>query len=603
MYHDLVLLGKTLSVYLVDPNWKSTVRVTASFQVEVLESTSSREDRYPRQEYLRHEVEATFFLDKDTHNSLQREVALPRSDFVAIPLFPDRLLPVDWPDRIWEAEYVVNYDQSGYAIYHRTAVPSTLPRTWLAPLLVGRLKERPKLKLVSDEAATFTLKLTERSLWEFRVRPQILAVGADWPSDLVANWRVLPEDWTTDRVEYLSAGDGRTEGVTGAESAPRRVQKCLVTARSRDSIRTLLNFFLARRGQAESFMVPWLARPGDDMPDTPHHVRCRFGESQLTFDFTTDGLANVMVTFTEVPWEASPLPSEIPVQVAPAYLYRFSYRTPGGSVYSRFTSWEKPLSRDEFGVPVTYLPDFGFEHDALHSQSDLTDAATTVESYIFDGNPLMKLLQRRMDAPLQIEIFKCDPAAPALAELRYVGEVRKPRANGARISAPTLVLGGRLEVKVPNFYKGPKCNHQFCGVGCGLDMQAIRCTGYVESQAGKVAVVVLQTNPSGLSLVADRFANGALELGDLQSFQSRHIVRSSAAIVDGGMTRVSLTLKREIIDFSPGATVAIYPECTGTRHECQNIWGNFLNFGGHPHIGERNLSLPQRDIEQPTGKK
>lgn len=604
MYHDLVLLGKTLSLYLVDPNWKSAVRVTPSLAVDVSEATSTREERAPRQEVLRLDVEATFFLDKETHTSLQREVALPRSDFVAIPFFPDRLLPGDWNDRMWDSEYVVNYDESGYAVYLRSALPGSFTRKWLAPLLVGRLKERPKLTLITDEAATFTLKFTERSPWAFRGGPVAATVGANWPESLTANWREAPEDWTEDRIEYFEVGDGRTEAVAGSESAPRRLQRCLFTLTSRAQIRTLLNFYLARKGQTQSFLVPWLARPGTDTPDTPYQVKVRFAEAQLSIDFTTDSVANGRVVFEEVPWELNPVLGETPVQAPTAYLYRFSYQTPGGKVYTRFTSWERPLVRTELSASATYISDVGIAHDAIQSATDFSDGNTVVQAAVFDGNPLLRILQRRTDAPLVLEIFQCDPSNPDSAQLRYVGEVRKPRTQGHKIVATSVVLGGRLDTKVPYFYRGPKCNFQFCGPGCGLNMDNIRLLAVAETQTGKEVLCRLYSNPGNLNgTIPDLFANGSFEYSDQQFFQSRHIVRSAPAYFSGISWRISLTLKRELVDFVPETLVKIFPDCSGTKSECQTRWNNYLRFGGHPHVGERNLSLPQRDVSAPTGKK
>jgi len=100
-------------------------------------------------------------------------------------------------------------------------------------------------------------------------------------------------------------------------------------------------------------------------------------------------------------------------------------------------------------------------------------------------------------------------------------------------------------------------------------------------------------------LVDDFFAKAWIKTGEGEDYQLRQVVRSIAL----GGDQQKFTLKRPLRTVEVGAAVTFRPYCSGTRTECEEKFDNYINFGGHPHIGAKNLSVPTRDPVTPTGKK
>lgn len=603
--HRTVFLGHDLALFLPDAEWSTGVTITYRMESRVHAGRTGRENRAPRYEALRHELEASFILPAASGAELQAAlIALgtPSSGdrvYVGMPLLPDQLPVAAWSTKIHDAEWVVNYDDTGYSIHAKADVPAEPTRAWLAPLLVGRLGERPRLTPEHGSLARLQLRLVERSPWDFRLGPAAEgAAGADWPAALAANWRELPEDWTEDTLVYSDMGDGRVEGLDGQEGAVRRGQMFSLTLSSRAQVRTLLNFFLARKGRVQAFSAPWLHQPGVDTPETPHSTKARFAEDSLRLYYETQDLAETKVGMLQVPWEVDGVDGETPEQAATAYLYKLTLQVPGTAQVWRFTSFERDLVRTGDG---TYLGDASglFQHDRVSQAIDLSDEPTTLGSWIFAENPLLRVVQRTLDVPLEIEIRRADPADPDGAELVYSGEVANVAPEGRRLSATTLVLGGLLDMKVPGLFFGPTCGYEFCGAGCTLDPADWTFSGTVVGQSGSELTLDVTANPPGAALVDDYFAKAWVKKGTGATFELRQIVRSE----DLGAGQQKFILKKPLRAFNVGDALSFRPYCSGTKAECQTKYANYINFGGHPHISSRNLSVPARTAETPTGKK
>lgn len=604
-FHRTVFLGHDLALFLPEPNWRTAVEITARLEALVDEGRTGRENRSPRHFVLRLEQSGAWSLPKAETAEIEAALATlgtPTTGervYVGLPIFPDRLAPAEWGERIFSAQWVINYDETGYAIYAHNAVPGSPARRWLAPLLVGRLAARPILRALNEDESQFTMKLLERSPWDFRIAPAAEGVvGADWPAALQANWRELPESATEDVLVYEDVGAGRVEALDGQEGTTRRRQQSLVTLQSRAQIRTLLNFFLARKGRIQSFTAPWLLQPGADLPETPHTTKARFAEDGLRLSFVNQDQANTKVTLLQVPWEIAGVGGETPEQPAVAYFYKFSLQVPGGPVVWRFTNWESNLVRAGDG---TYLGDASglFQHDQITQTIDLSDEPTTIGSWMFADNPLLRVVQRTLDMPLEIEIRRGNPAAPDAALVVYAGEVANVAAEGRRLSAATIVLGGLLDIKVPGLFFGPTCNYQFCGAGCTLDPVDWTFAGTVASQVGNDLTLNVTINPPAAALVDDYFAKAWVKKGAGAAFELRQVVRSE----DLGGGQQKFTLKKPLRAFVVGDALTFRPYCSGTRGECATKFANYVNFGGHPHIAPRNLSVPARTPATPTGKK
>lgn len=596
-YQTTIFLGHDLALFLPEPNTKWEIEIKHTLEVAIEEGRTGRENRYGTHEEIRHELKANFTAPKAIAEELESALWNLTTEFIGVPLFIDAMSVANWGDLVYDAAYVLNYDTTGFAIYASDDIPEEPDYEMLAPLFVGRLKSRPRLTALTQGDAQYSLTILERSPWDFRISPAAQAVGDSWPALLVENVRQLPETWTDDIIEYQTIGDGRVEAVAHDEGVNRRRQKLLFTLSNRTEIRTLLNFFKARGGRRESFVVPWAFRPSDaDAAATPHSTTVRFATDSLTLRYKHASLASVSIEFVQLPWELEAVEGETPEQSPRVYFYRFTLDVPDTPVVWRYTNYGKPLTRADDGEYVT-AP---IEHDAITQTIDLQDSSVKLVTWIFAGNPLVKVAQRRYDTPLQVEIFEGSPTAPSDAEIVYSGSIGSPELNGRRFDVPTTLLGGLLETKVPGFMFSERCNHEFCQAGCNLDPDDWTFDGTADSTDGLDLTLTVTENPPAADLVADYFAKGWVKKGTGEDYEVRQVVRSTPGV---GSVQV-FTLKRAFRTLDEDEPLTFRPYCEGTRAECQDKFDNYINNGSHPHIGPKNISLPQVNTsQQNTGKK
>lgn len=601
-----VFLGHDIALWLPDPNWVSAPEITYRITTRTEQALSGRQNRRPEHLAIRHDITAKWTLARD-HAAAWTEGAFTLgAAYLAIPIPCDQLTPADWHERIHDAEFVLAYDTDGrFQIAASSAVqslsPSAFPR--LAPLYVGKLTERPAVTALNEWECEFKLELAEKSPWDFRIAPAPAPVPITdtWPATLSANWRTLPEDSIEDMLtEDDEVGAGRIAPVDGQEGQAFRKQKFLVTLEDRAQIRTLLKFFEGRLGPVRSWTIPWLLQPGEvDTPVAPHATRVHFAADTLTLKYITDELAEATLEVAQLPWEIALPDGEQPEQEPEAHFFRFSAREPVGTDW-RYTDWEHDLVRVESGRDAIYNGDSYsyFEYDAITRTLDLSDDPPTISSWVFDGNPLMLIAQRALDVPLHIEIRKGSPNNPNAARILYTGRIDEVTVEGRSISATSSVLGGLLDVKVPNFYFGPTCNHGFCRAGCGLDPERWTFSARVDAINGNTLDITILANPSGAAIGAGYFARGWLSKGTGLAYELRQVVDTAPL----GGERHRITLKRALRSAQPGLEIKLRPHCSGTVAECKR-YGNYINFGGHPFINGHNLSLPTRETAPAGGKK
>ncbi|MDR1296572.1 MAG: DUF2163 domain-containing protein [Deltaproteobacteria bacterium] len=378
------------------------------------------------------------------------------------------------------------------------------------------------------------------------------------------------------------------------EGRVRRTQKFQLSLENREQVRLLLSFFLGRRGRVESFGAPWVLRPGEASAQTPHVTRARFAEDSLSLGFPHADAAEARVAFQQVPAETEPPAGEQPARPSEAFLYRFSIINPDGTTAAiwRYTDWGHDLVVQENDLPVTYTGDASglIQHDTIEQDSELGDNSTTLTmSANIPGNPLLPLAARAIDLPVQIDILSCDPAAPAADTLLYSGTVATVEADGRKLSAKTSVLGGLLEIKVPSLYYSPTCNWRFCGPGCGKQSAAYSTTLQLRTQAGSTVTATITRDAPGAPApaMAEYFARGYIIVRGAPA-QIRQITGSTARAGNA----ISITLKTPLSGFSQGMIATIRPDCDGSVSICRTRYDNLENFGGHPRMGPKNLSLP-----------
>jgi hypothetical protein len=622
MIKTLTIDGHRLDLIASDVQWARPVSIKHRIADRIETGLTARETRSPAHTDIRHEITATFALASEELLSWQawlgRTTPSLGEGWVGLPMPCDVMLVSQWADapRIYASDRVcvLASEDAPDIVPASLITPAWLqnlaaldPGILLAPLFVGRLKQRPKFAPISETSTTVTITLVEDSPWTFRLAPVAPAQGvpANWPEVLEANWRKAPEDSTLDSISYTDIGAARVRAVDGVEGAVRRSQKFTLTLEDREQVRLLLSFWQARRGRVESFTAPWLLRPGEETAITPHVTRARFAEDALTLEFPHADAAEARVSLQQVPWEIDPPAGETPAQPAEAFLYRFTIKNPDGAVMAtwRYTNWVCDLTLvEENAVNATYHGDEAglIEHDSLQQDSSLGDSSAKITlSATVPNNPLVPLAARAIDLPLGIEIFRTNPAAPNLNELVYTGTVSEVQADGRKLTAKTSVLGGLLDMKLPTFMYSPTCNWRFCDSGCGRVIASYTTTVTLKTQAGnQVTSVIAQEAPYPIPATADYLARGYLVTGAGAALQVRQITGNAAR----AGANITLTLKKPLENFTANAPATVRPDCDGQPATCLNrpLTGNgedaavrFANFGGHPRMGSQNLAIPQ----------
>lgn len=622
MIHHLQHQGNALILITDSPDWTRPPNIKPRIAGRIETGLTARENRSPAHHELRHEITLYYSPEPDDLAAWQAMLAAweeasqtdPLANaYIAIPMPMDRLTPANWPQRIYTSDWTVILPAAGEPSIVGTATLNTaaLPAdTRIAPLYVGRFKRRPPFTPASRKYAQASITLVEESPWTYRLTPHIPpgfpAIPLDWPAAIAANWHTAPEDSIIDSLAYTQIGNTRITSVEGQEGRPRRVQKFTSRLEERDQIRTLLAFFLSRKGRIESFTTPWLLIPGADTAATPHATRARFADDSLTFAFHHDGAADVRILLQQVPWETgAPVAGETPAQPAEAFLYTFTLRIPGEAnpITWRYTDWASNITWEG----QTWLGDTTglIEHDSITQTADLSDPATKITlSANVPQNPVALIASGALDAPLHIDILACVPhtaagvtTANSITPL-YTGDVAEVSADGRKLTATTRVLGGLLENKAPRFPFSDTCNHRFCGPGCNQIATTWTLTGVIDTQVGSGLTLKNIANPNGRTLSDNFYARGILISAAGSDWEIRQIISNTQLAGN----KMLLTLRSPLRNAPANLVVSFRPDCAGTPADC-DARGNYINFGGHPHIGPDNLSLPSYNTSEAMGKK
>jgi hypothetical protein len=590
---------RPLSLFLPPPNWASQVETTHTLAAGIEQALTGVENRRPLFSAMRHKIAASWLLEGLEALSWQEGSLLLHDQLLAVPLPFDTLPAARWDERLFDSGLNCAWnDEASFALFGRgEAVPAGF--ACAAPMLAGRLDKPPALKPVTPKACSFSLSLAESSPvdWAVNLRPAG-AVSPDWPASLSANWREEPSDQLENLMETDELGAGREAALDGTEAPSWRGQNFSVLLGSRAEVAALLAFFAARKGPVQSWVVPWLFRPGDEPgnPAAPHQTRVRFGGDSIRLSWQTAQAAAADISLTQLPWEINLAENEQPEQAAEAFLYRFTAKPPGALIAWTYTDWESPLVR----AGETYAP-AKIEHGRIERGIELDDESVDINLWLDDqDNPVARVLRRLIDVPVHVEILACDPGnAAATPVTLYKGTLAEVAMQGRRLTATTTVLGGALEIKVPSFYFSKTCNHGFCRPGCNLSPADWTWAAAITTIDGNTVTVALTGDPQPALTLPDGFFNrGFVSFGAGDDYQLRVITLS---VLDGGGSW-TFTLKRPLRGAAAGLPLSVRPHCSGTVAECK-LAGNFANFGGHPRMGGANLSLPTRETQPAGGKK
>jgi hypothetical protein len=587
-------LGREIFLLLTRPDVTDdgSHKISFSFSTNVDEGTSSRESRSPDYDWFRLEQSCVYTLRQADSASLLQGLASLGSKLVGMPLWCDLLTGATWSQRALSSGYILRLSDA--TILPPDSVLS--PTEEYVPLMVGKLKEQPELAAWTSDGCVCEITVKEDSPPEYRIVPAVTVTAGAWPNSLAPDWTNEPLSRSSDGREYDQIGQGRERAESGQEAAHKWGQEAAFTLRTRAEWANLIGFFYACRGRWKAFTVPWWFQPAADAPETPHTLKARFASDTLQVSFTTP-IATASIGFWQLPWEIVPPAGETAEQPRPGFGYKFSVSVPGGPLVWRYTDQESQVSLPEPGGTFVYYP-AKIEHDRLSQDFMLADDSVTLRSSVMAAHPWLSAIQQCLEAPIELELRKFDPAEPNAAILRYVGVLQAPIGEGRRLKVKTSVLGGLLDTKVPNFFLQKDCNHDFCDDWCQLNEVLWTFASEVISVSGSQIVVLITHSPSVVNMADNFFANGVASKGLGESYESREIV-SSAAL---GAGQHRLTLDRPFKTAATGLAVGLQPNCSGTWDECGR-YGNQINYGGHRDIGDKNLSLPTRQTNMAAGKK
>ncbi|AHF94222.1 hypothetical protein OPIT5_08380 [Opitutaceae bacterium TAV5] len=602
-FPTLLLADRQVTLLPIVPNVAEaeSLRMRYAFTTDIETGETGRETRRPRWEEMRLEQVLSYLPGKDDAAALRACLATIGDGLVGVPLWQDNLPTRDWADRIHDTANVIRLDTG--AVIPAGAVAGLPPLTPCAPLLVGRIAQRPEIDAIGYEAgsvAEITIREDSPEALRVRINAQEASTAA-WPAAIAPAWtRVI--DRSEDGLSFSSIGAGREQAVDGQERAPRWGQEADFLLHTREQIREFLAFFLAVRGRLSSFSMPWWFRPGPNTPETPHNATVRLASDKIETGALAGHIVKLTLGFWQLPWEMPGVAQDAPAaQPAVAYFYRFTLDAPGAPVEWRYTDFARPLHVVETTgqQAVAYYPS-KIEHNQVSQGHMLDDDPVKITAAPGEGHPFLLVIGREIDVPLLVEIRTGTPDAPDTARLIYAGEIEDVRQQGRKMTASTSIFGGRLDLKAPSPAFAPMCANEFCDAACSLALAnwTVTATLYSYNAAAAELTVTVTNNPTGKALAADFFAGGWIRTGEGASLQLRMIVRS--APVSGNRQR--LTLKRALRAAVNGAACSLAPTCPGTPEACK-AYGNYPNFFGHPHMSYKNLSVPQRSTSSEGGKK
>ena len=487
--HETTLDGVAIILLMKRPNWSSPVEVTYSRAVEILETVDGREDRSPLHDTLRLSIAASYVLTREDAADLRTKLAdADTTKKIGIGVWPDMMAAAvvgPWADRIHESYKGINWDATGFTLFDPASPPSTYLH--IAPLLVGWL-DRPSLNALTEEGpATYRLTVVEDGPATFAVSAAPETVSDAWPATLTPNWRRV-SDYSEDKLVRERVGQGRELQLDRDEAPMAWGQEAVYTMQTRALIRTLLNHWNNHHGPHESFSAPTHFRPGSNLPSTPYTTIFRYYSETLRLTYRAAMVAEATVKLIQLPWEISTQVDAEQPRIT--YLYEFTRTTsiaPIQTTTDRYTSWESDITSNG----DVFIGGEAMEHDSIHSDIRL-GLSTNLKSWVFAGNPLLKLIPYGLETPLNLTIWRVDPSSAAAREWLFTGEVLEATATGKAIQASCSFLGHKLDRKGPDLLFGLQCNASLSDSMCGLAVDDWTLKGT------KLTPVNLVSFPNGL---------------------------------------------------------------------------------------------------------
>lgn len=560
-----------------------TIEITHRLDTIIGEGRTTIEERRAGRAGLLLTQRCTLPLKGNAADDWRKGIASLGSRLVAMPLWIDALPPARWAERIYEPLQVINFDPvtGVFVIYEAGDVPGAFPHPLLAPLLVGRWRERPAANATTKKFGDVEVSITEASPWSCRIGINTQAGG----------WSALPDRAsgpTKDRsdfgLELLELGGAvREPGLDRENAAARWTQEGAFTFRTREEIRQHLSHFVARAGARDAWApVPAFFQPGVDTGDTPDSYTARFASDSLALTYISGAVARATVGFVQevnTGARSQSLPSE-------TYLYTWTYQHDAANP-ERYTNWDAPID----GVEGTFQPKQCAHKELLLSLRP-QDVKAEIEIAHVPGTLAADWLIARLFGRVGLRVEKCDPEdVAATRKIIFDGFVRSVLPNGNTLQVTATLFGQTLDRRVPSDVFSRRCNAFVFDARCGLVEADHDSAGTIEpADISADGFTVTVHAPSGwgdggTGTYADNWfgPNGVFRMGLGRATQV-------ATIVSSVMAGAALVLKLNRPIFADqvdalGEIVQLVPGCGGQLDaDCTTKFDNAINHRGFPFM-------------------
>ena len=220
-----------------------TIEVGHRFDTIIAEGRTTIEERMAGRSALLLSQRCTLPLVGDSADDFRKGLAALGERPIGIPLWIDALPVAQWPQRIYEAQKVINFDPvtGAFAIYDAGSVPAEPTHPLLAPLLIGRWRERPAIDVRTKSFGEVDVAIAEASPWSCRIG--INPHGAAWAA--TPDWSSPLKDQSEYGLETFEVGGAAREpGRDRRNAAARWRQEAGFTFKDRLSIRQALTWFV-----------------------------------------------------------------------------------------------------------------------------------------------------------------------------------------------------------------------------------------------------------------------------------------------------------------------------------------------------------------------
>lgn len=282
-------------------------------------------------------------------------------------------------------------------------------------------------------------------------------------------------------------------------------------------------------------------------------------------------------------------------QISPSYAYILNYQDSDERVF--LTGYETSIviagvpARFNASDPQTFLSaQISHGEHGLSAEFDrrpLTVILTTQNSN------LARFFATGSATRIGISIFRLNSTKLLSGEsldwdidaiLLNSGIVGKITFGGQQISAEVAPEPHGQNQGIPRFYFSRTCNHALGGFGCGVDLASFTHAATISEILTSQRIVTLSITPPGGN--AEYFRAGTLVHGPTGQ---RFGIDWSDGAGTAGKARVRL--KYWSPELIAGDAVTVRAGCRHTTADCDTKFSNLANFGGFPHIPNRNISL------------